>query len=175
MTASAGGSVWVFGTNPLPQGNELRLARWDGRRWHKIPSPEPPLPEWEDPRVIVTDLVATGPSDVWVAANIEVADEEPGYLLLLHWNGAAWSWQRGSKESGSGQLVPDGRGGFWLTRVEKDDLQHMAGRRRTPVRLPLAGDHGVNLVISQVPGSTRVWGVGVESETEYGNLIWSSG
>ncbi|MEU4329928.1 hypothetical protein [Nonomuraea dietziae] len=80
-----------------------------------------------------------------------------------------------SKEGGSGQLVPDGRGGFWLTQVEKDDLRHMTGRRRMPVRLPLAGDHGVNLAISQVPGATRVWGVGVESETEHGNLIWSSG
>ncbi|MFC7713777.1 hypothetical protein [Nonomuraea recticatena] len=136
------GELWAAGfradrdTLDPAQGNELRLARWDGRRWHKIPSPKPPLPEQEDPRVIVTDLVAIGPSDVWVAANIEVFDEEPGYLLLLHWDGAAWSWQRGSKKSVSDQLVPDGRGGFWLTGVEEDDLQHMKGRRRTPVRLP---------------------------------------
>ncbi|NUW46879.1 hypothetical protein [Nonomuraea rhodomycinica] len=59
--------VWVA-------GDGLRLSRWDGGRWHTVPSPRINLRDEVKPKVLgdvmVDDLCVLGPHDVWMSATV---------------------------------------------------------------------------------------------------------
>ncbi|NUW33445.1 hypothetical protein HTZ77_18710 [Nonomuraea sp. SMC257] len=168
--------------------NVPHFARWDGRAWHPIPSPKLDLPQdarrsWVD----LTDQFAAGPDDVWavgrVGSDIPAPDCTPveddtcdtARLLILHWDGAAWSQRLGKpvERNIGDQMAPDGSGGFWLPESDGDMLTHLAQGRLAPVHLP--GDFAQLIAITAQPDSTRTWLLGWAGENPPDWVLWSTG
>ncbi|MFG1687116.1 hypothetical protein ACGFNP_43640 [Nonomuraea sp. NPDC049269] len=186
VAAGGDGEVWVAGTRPGAEEDHSakrwapRLARWDGVRWHDLPSPQIPLPripyadQYEpQPSLSISDLAVLGPREVWVAGQLvwcgQDCDDFHVQPLLMRWNGSGWSWRFGAAEDEpqGRELVPDGRGGLWLNNWPARRLTHVSGRQRTTLRLPadLAA-------IARQPDSTTVWGVGNDDGLA---VVWTTG
>lgn len=106
LDASGPDNVWLHGA---ASAGRSRVARWDGARWHSVPTP--PLPG------VVADLKAFAPDDVWALAGERAA----------HWDGLRWTatrlpavaarldgssgdavWAVGHRDSGPGVGGPGG-------------------------------------------------------------------
>ncbi|NUW46565.1 hypothetical protein [Nonomuraea rhodomycinica] len=134
------------------------------------------------------DLVGVlGPDDAWAAGHVSSDIQKPGCtphkgdpycaqgrLLILHWNGTAWSqrlgklleWRTGDR------MVPDGSGGMWLPEADGNELTHLTRGRLIPVRLPGGLQHLT--AITTQPGSTRTWLLGRTGSPD-SSVLWSTG
>jgi hypothetical protein len=120
-------------------------------------------------------IQAFSDTNVWVAAV-----NDSGSFLLLHYNGHVWAkftmpW---NVHPMFGHIVPDGRGGLWLSAMTSYGLANRyyevhrtaAGAwRRTLVSAQLLG-------LAHVPGTASVWGAGGSRGKSGGNaVIWAYG
>ncbi|GAA3189975.1 hypothetical protein GCM10010486_68410 [Nonomuraea roseoviolacea subsp. carminata] len=164
------------------------FARWNGRAWHSIPSPRLDLPQ--DARrssVQLRDLFAARPAGLWAMGRVSSDIQAPGCvvdkgtpscamgrLLILHWNGTAWSQQLGKLldwRTGY-RMVPDGSGGLWLPETDGNELTHLTRGRLIPVKLPGGLEHLI--AVTTQPDSTRTWLLGwTGSPAQW--VLWSTG
>jgi hypothetical protein len=118
---------------------------------------------------MVRDLLATGPSNLWLQQDVVPAGgagERTQYLL--HWNGK--TWQRVHLHyptSAVDYLARDGRGGIWIVANGKAPaltwyLYHLsAGHWARRVLPSLKGVKQRQLFgIFRIPGSTSMWATG---------------
>ena len=148
-------SIWAFGGT--------HVSHFNGRTWSatSVAALLPPAnPEHlNDPSVMA--MYAQSPASVWAVGNGNTEDDG-GPLVVLHFNGRAWSKVAQSDVSGSeyfGQIAPDGRGGLWIPVPAADGsashLMHYSGGRLTAAVLPVAASRITVLAVAWVPGTFR--------------------
>jgi hypothetical protein len=90
VSATSSSDVWTVGdfyTNS--RGNDHTLIlHWNGKRWSKVPSP--------NPSSVLSELRAVdavSPSDAWAVGSAGFLDghSETARTVVLHWDGASWS------------------------------------------------------------------------------------
>jgi hypothetical protein len=155
-------SVWAFGGT--------RVAHFNGRNWTStsVASLLPPvIPSGlNDPAVMA--VYAQSATSVWAVGNGNQEDDG-GPLVVLHFNGRAWSKVASSSTGGSevfGQVAPDGRGGLWIPVPSPEGesashLLHYAGGRLTAAALPVAASKITVLSVAWVPGTFQALAGGV--------------
>lgn len=175
--------VWAVGGSGLSGGREgtpsrgratsarALVAHWDGRAWTRVALPEPAADEPLD--VVLADVVALAPDDVWAVGTASAQTDLP---LIRHWNGRMWATVpipavRGRLHSVAG----DGRGGVWVagqTSTGSALLAHWNGGRWDVSGAPTPGDpdpgegtasrrgSGAVRGLAHAPGTSYLWAVG---------------
>ncbi|GAB3691284.1 hypothetical protein [Saccharopolyspora tripterygii] len=78
--------LWIVGA----KGSAPISVHWDGTAWTEVPVPPIEMPEGA--YLLVDDVAARAPDDVWVSAAARVYDEpDQTKPVLLHWNGVEWA------------------------------------------------------------------------------------
>jgi hypothetical protein len=153
-SALSAGSIWAFGGT--------HVAHWNGRAWSAI-SVAGLLPARDkqglnDPAV--TAIYAQSPTSVWAVGNGN-REDEGGPLVVLHFNGHAWSRVAENQsfvgDGVTGQAAPDGRGGLWipLPGIEggASHLVHYSGGQLTAAVLPVAANRIDVESVAWIPGT----------------------
>jgi hypothetical protein len=146
-------SIWAFGGT--------HVSHFNGRTWSatSVAALLPPVipGPLNDPSVMA--MYAQSPTSVWAVGNGNDEDDG-GPLVVLHFNGRAWSKVAQSDVSGSeyfGQIAPDGRGGLWIPVPAAEGgashLMHYSGGRLTAAVLPVAASRITVLAVAWVPGT----------------------
>jgi hypothetical protein len=163
--------IWAAGptlstAQELPGTYENLLMHWTGKAWHSVLMPRLGLPGRE--HLIVNGVLALGPRDVWVAAEITDSNRDDLRAELLNWNGKVWRAFR-SPVNGLGSLASGGNGGLWLvagTYMHNSDFfvhfrnGHWA-YEAAPTTEPVPPGEVIDLgAIACVPGSASLLAVG---------------
>jgi hypothetical protein len=137
-SALSASSVWAFGG--------ASVAHWNGHTWTRtsVKSLLPARTTLNDPAVMA--IYAASKNSVFAVGNGNTQDDG-GPLVVLHYNGHAWSKvAQGSaaKFAGSdvlGQVAPDGHGGLWIPvpgfSGAPSHLVHYSGGHLTAAALPV--------------------------------------
>jgi hypothetical protein len=161
-SALSAASIWAFGGT--------RVAHFNGRAWTStsvaslLPARNPA--GLNDPAVMA--IYAQSATSVWAVGNGNTEDDG-GPLVVLHFNGHAWSRVATSNAGGGevyGQIAPDGRGGLWIPvpSAEGEGASHLlryAGGRLTAAALPVAASKITVLSVAWVPGTFQALAGGV--------------
>ena len=149
--------IWAFdGTD---------VAHWNGSTWSRtsVRSLLPAKQLLNDPAL--TGIFEQSRHSVYAIANGQLQDEG-GPLVILHWNGSAWSKVAGGN-FGFGvlqQVSSDGRGGLWLPMPGvvggESYVLHYTGGHLTQAVLP-ASPTKINIdTLALIPGTRDVLGAG---------------
>jgi hypothetical protein len=145
--------IWAF------DGSDV--AHWNGTSWTRtsvaglLPARNP----MNEPAV--TGIYVQSADSVYATGNGNQQDEG-GPLVLLHYNGRAWSKvAEGNYGLGTQplqQLAPDGHGGLWIPMPGVDGQQsyllHYADGKLAPVTLPVSSSR-INIdTVALIPGTT---------------------
>ncbi|GAA3224247.1 hypothetical protein [Actinocorallia longicatena] len=157
---TTGPSLHSFsGRYALDLDHERTLLRWTGRAWKGLRVPG-------TAGVFLTTMAARGSEEIWAVGE---KGAESGTSHLFHWNGGRWSRERiplPTPISGIEKIVPDGRGGLWLsgTRTVRDESSDDFGpvflHRSAVGKYGSAGASRDLYDFDRVPGTTTLWGVG---------------
>jgi hypothetical protein len=151
--------VWAVG-----EGRDRpALARWDGRRWRRVPVPS----VGPGPYQFLFGVLALPGGDVWVTGGfVRGLDDLPVALRYRH---GTWKRFRGRGEM-LGQAVADGAGGIWAAYSSADDLTtlvHIRAGRWQQVALPtVPGKHTSITSLVRLPRSGTIFG--------FGDLFWGA-
>jgi hypothetical protein len=104
LSASAASNVWVSGFSYSGSKQVAAAYQWNGSAWHAVSMPHPVL----DTGATVT---AVSPANVWIGYTRGEASPD---TYALHWDGRAWHSVTGSYYADSGDIVADGKGGYWF-------------------------------------------------------------
>jgi hypothetical protein len=161
-SALSGRSIWAFGGT--------KVAHWNGRAWTAT-SVASLLPARDqnglnDPGL--TAIYAQSPTSVW-AVGTGAREDEGGPLVVLHFNGRAWSRAALSGafpgDPAFGQVAPDGRGGLWIPMPGNEGgrghLVHYAGGHLTAAVLPIAANQIAPAVVAAIPASWQAMAGGL--------------
>jgi hypothetical protein len=119
VAALSSTDVWAVGSRGSVSAGRRRslVERWDGRRWHVLPSPQPGVVD-----DALSAVAAHSATDVWAVGLAEGNDYVTG-PLVEHWTGAAWRVVPSPP-------LPDAQGAGGLTAVAEpalDDVWVAAG------------------------------------------------
>ncbi|RZS40981.1 hypothetical protein EV193_103299 [Herbihabitans rhizosphaerae] len=84
--------VWAIGrAGEYGQGPGKPLAfHWDGKAWTEFPMP--PVDGAANSQLMLVDVHAAAPNDVWAAGSVRDADpNKPSKPVMFHWDGTQWS------------------------------------------------------------------------------------
>ena len=149
--------IWAF--------DGADVAHWNGSTWSRksLASLLPAKHLLNDPAL--TGIFEQSRHSVYAIANGQLQDEG-GPLVLLHWNGSAWSKVAGGN-FGFGELQQvssDGHGGLWLPMPafggQKSYLLHYSNGRLTQATLPGGTEKTTVNAVALIPGTTQVLGAG---------------
>jgi hypothetical protein len=155
-------SVWAFGGT--------RVAHWNGRAWSST-SVAGLLPARDKNGLNspgVTAIYAQSPASVW-AVGTGAREDEGGPLVVLHFNGHAWSQVAHSDafagDPAFGQVAPDGRGGLWIPMPGTEGgaghlVRYFAGHL-TPAVLPVAAARIAPEAVAWIPGTFQALAGGI--------------
>jgi hypothetical protein len=174
------GNVWAVGSWALgqaPKGaSPFAVEHWNGKAWHPVAVPKLTLPKGV--AVQAANVVAEGPGNVWAAGYLtEGMGVGPG-IVLLHWNGKAFSRVNVPYPvSGSFALSGDGSGGLWLSATQYSKtsylpyLYHYSGGHWTRLAAPDKPKNQSQIgAMTAIPGTHSVWAAGMEMLTsEHGS------
>jgi hypothetical protein len=149
--------IWAF--------DGADVAHWNGSTWSRtsVASLLPAKQQLNDP--FLTGIYEQSRHSVYAIANGHLQDEG-GPLVILHWNGSAWSKVAGGNFGfGAGQqLSSDGHGGLWLPMPgfggQKSYLVHYTGGHLVAAPLPVGPDKITVGTVALIPGTTQVLGGG---------------
>jgi hypothetical protein len=189
ISAVAADDMWAVGLRETPGGRQLSqpaAMRWNGHTWRLMATPvyhfRMSVPE---PSAELTDVVALSADEAWTFGDQtfnhgEMDSEDPPDppAILLHWNGMRWTRQPPTPRLGTccRLLSPDGKGGIML--VNRSAWTRTADGRfaKPPAPPEFTGLGGKTSFVfenvANVPGTSRLWGVGVIGHGEAGNN-WS--
>ena len=149
--------IWAF--------DGADVAHWNGSAWSRtsVAALLPAQQQLNDPAL--TGIYEQSRHSVYAIANGRQEDEG-GPLVILHWNGSAWSKVAGG-DFGFGtlqQLASDGDGGLWLPMPgadgQKSYLLHYSDGHLTPAALP-GGPSKITVdTVALIPGTTGLLGGG---------------
>lgn len=87
VSGSSSDNVWAVGAYTTSGSQFRALAmRWDGTKWSLVSTPS--LGEQGSQ---LNTVAALGPDNVWAAGNSVTAQQQDGQMLVLRWDGKAWS------------------------------------------------------------------------------------
>jgi hypothetical protein len=169
--AAAGGvavlgprNVWVFG---FGFGAHSRGARhWNRHRWARtsVAALLPGKAVSVHPRLV--DIYEQSPSSVW-AVGSGYREQGGGPVVVLHFDGHAWSKATQGGAGNPWQIVPDGSGGLWIPVPTIDGIDgatgrimHVTGGHLTQAPLPVSPEEVSVQSISNAPGTTRSFAAG---------------
>lgn len=151
--------IWAF--------DGADVAHWNGSTWSRtsVASLLPAKQQLNDPSV--TGIYAQSSNSVYAIGNGN-REDEGGPLVILHWNGLAWSRvAQGGFGYGTQpiqQVSSDGHGGFWLPMPGSDGegsyMLHYSAGQLTAVGLPGGPDRISVDAVALVPGTTELLGGG---------------
>jgi len=155
------GDIWAFeGTG---------VAHWNGSAWSRtsLASLLPAKQQLNDP--MITGIYAQSRNSVYAIGNGDLQDEG-GPLVVLHWNGSAWSRvAQGNYGIGTlpiQQVSPDGHGGLWIPMPGyaglglRGYMLHYSAGRLTTADLP-DGPYRISVdAVALIPGTTDLLGGG---------------
>jgi len=155
------GNIWAFGG--------ADVAHWDGSAWSRtsLASLLPAKQQLNDPTI--TGIYAQSRHSVYAIGNGNLQDEG-GPLVILHWNGSAWSrLAQGNYGIGTlpdQQVSPDGHGGLWIPMPGyaglglRGYMLHYSAGRLTSAGLP-GGPYRISVdTVALIPGTTDLLGGG---------------
>lgn len=151
--------IWAF--------DGADVAHWNGSTWSRtsVASLLPAKQQLNNPSV--TGIYAQSRDSVYAIGNGN-REDEGGPLIILHWNGLAWS-RVAQASFGFGtqpiqQVSSDGRGGFWLPTPgsggQKSYMLHYSAGQLTAAGLPGGPDRISVDAVALVPGTTELLGGG---------------
>jgi hypothetical protein len=168
-------NVWVVGSWALgkaPKGaSPFAVEHWNGKAWHAVAVPNLKLPKGEF--VQAANVVAEGPDNVWAAGYLtEGMGVGPG-IVLLHWNGKAFTRVNVPYlVSGSFALSGDGSGGLWLSATQyskttyRPYLYHYSAGHWYRYAVPNEPKNQSQIsAMTAIPGTHSVWAAGLEMLT----------
>lgn len=83
------GEVWAVGD---ADATTTLAARWDGAAWETVPSPEPSVPDDQEPYLTGVDGAAA--DDVWaVGSSSGMSFPGESTAFMQHWDGREWTLQ----------------------------------------------------------------------------------
>jgi hypothetical protein len=149
-------SIWAFGGTSV--------AHWNGHTWKRtsVKGLLPARTELNGPSV--TAIYARSATSVWAVGNGNDEDDG-GPLVILHYNGHAWSRAPLGGPTGHyagsgvlGQVSSDGHGGLWIPMPGPEGgasaLLHYSGGRLSTPNLP-GGATKIDVEsIAAIPGTT---------------------
>lgn len=87
VSGSSGGDVWAVGAYTTGGSQFHTLAmHWNGTQWSTVP-----LPDFGAQGDQLNTVAALAPDNVWVAGSYLTSEHQDGHMLVLHWDGKAWS------------------------------------------------------------------------------------
>ncbi len=168
-------NVWAVGSWALgkaPKGaSPFAVEHWTGASWHAVTVPALKLPKGEF--VQAQNVVAEGPDNVWAAGILTAGRGVGPGIVLLHWNGKAFTRVNVPYPvTGPYILSGDGAGGFWLSATQYSKtsyrfyLDHYNGGHWTRVAVPNEPKNQSQLsAMTAIPGTRSVWATGMELPT----------
>lgn len=156
-SASSASNIWAL-------SGAGKAMRYNGSRWRvsKLPSHLAPSGQAVDFRQILALSKSSAWITAWTASN---SAGTLGPVILLHWNGRAWTKLSRNLPAGAltGAISSDGHGGLWLggsTIHGYPRLFHYSRGKWATSKLPPDSLGLPSLVaLAQVPGTRSVLGV----------------
>ena len=142
------------------------VAHWNGHRWERtsVAALLPRKAVTVHPRLV--DIYEQSPSSVW-AVGSGYREQGGGPVVVLHFDGHAWSRTAQGSAGNPAQIVPDGSGGLWIPVPAIDgidgadgQIMHLTGGHLTPAPLPVSPEEASVQSIANVPGTTRSFAAG---------------
>jgi len=161
-SALSADDAWVYGAGGGSAATEQAdVAHWNGKSW-KSTSLASLLYQG-----VVNSVYEQSPDSVYVLGSAAVgaspSNPSGAALILLYWNGSAWS--RVTQASGlsgtDGEIAGDGHGGLWLADIITQHgraLLHYSGGKLTSAGMPRAGIQVYDA--APVPGTENALAVG---------------
>ncbi|MCW2936355.1 MAG: hypothetical protein JWM19_7317 [Actinomycetia bacterium] len=135
ISASGPDNVWVSGLAFAGRKQMVAAYRWNGSAWHAVSMPHPVI------NGAGSYVTAVSSSNVWVGWD----DTTKSYAL--HWDGHQWHTVTAPYYANAGNIVPDGKGGYWFGAQAT-----LTGSTWTYRQVPaFSGDFGG---VSRIPGTT---------------------
>lgn len=147
--AVAASDVWALGNSasaPADPNVRTLIEHWDGTRWSRVKSPNPPG-TYRD----ITGVAAVSAADIWAVGTYWKPDG-PQVTLTLHWDGTTWT-KVPSPTFGDGSFLQS------VTAVSADDVWAAGGYLGKKEFPPL-------LLHWDGTGWTRMDGADIEGESE---------
>lgn len=141
-TAAAGD--WLTGA-VAAQPKLVEVLHWSKGAWSNAPLPKISVPTGD--QMLPGIIAAATATDVWVSVGVGPSPQRPpATIVLLHWNGTAWS--KVSLPKGvnlDGGLASDGHGGAWVAsdgfsqpgQISAVTMWHYSGGGWTHVPAPV--------------------------------------
>jgi hypothetical protein len=153
-SALSASSIWSF--------DGASVAHWNGRTWTRT-SVAGLLPPRLKPTGLndpgVTAIYARSATSVWALGDGNDEDDG-GPIVILHYNGHAWSRATRPAFGGYGvlgQIAPAGAAGLWIPNPgpesDPSQLLHYAGGRLTAAALPVAPSKLTVSSVAAIPGT----------------------
>jgi len=166
VSASSAANIWAL----TYVGGKSASMRYNGTKWQVIKFPANLVPTSKT--LYARQILAESPTNVWAALFVG-STKGVGPVLLLHWDGHAWSKVTGKPPAGalSGPIASDGAGGLWLGGYNasgaKEVLLHYSGGHWKSYSMPVAtGSKALALQdLALVPGSRELLGTAVIAPT----------
>jgi hypothetical protein len=163
-SAVAPDDIWAVGTLTGP-GEVWAAARWNGSNWQTLRFPPLP-PAIGGSEVLGTAIEAFSARNAWVDFWLTTGAAAPDSILVLHWNGQAWSKVGVPyRTTAVGDISQDGRGGIWMYAIgpaaptgAPTYLYHYANGRWSRQPAPALGGVATEMgVLSWSPGANSGW------------------
>ena len=158
VTALAADDVWAVGVS----GPHFFELHWNGRRWSRYVERVPGGPTY-GPVALVS---ASGPGDVWAAANAS-GDDGPTWpdTVLVHWDGRGWRRAQPPPKIflALNDLLVIAPGELWLTAFRGNGDAYGGGVREqlTGTRWRETDTHQFVLTALGGDDAGGLWGVGI--------------
>ena len=164
------GNIWAVGSWALgkaPKGaSPFAVEHWNGKTWRAVAVPKLKLPTGEF--VQAQNVVADGPNNVWAAGILTKGMGVGPGIVLLHWNGKAFTRVNVPYTvSGGFALSGDGAGGLWLSATQYSAtryvpyLYHYSGGHWARFAVPSKPKNQSQIsAMTAIPGTHSVWAAG---------------
>lgn len=169
-SATSASNIWVIGETPATSttASRVAVAAWNGSRWRKVTLPRISLPAGES--LQPQNIIAAGAKNVWADAFPTKGQGVAEGIVLLHWNGTAWSRVKVPYTSyAPDYLASDGAGGIWLASYNgsfQPVFYHDSKGAWSKVAVPAPAGNTTQLGgLAHIPGTRSVWGAGLTYPT----------
>jgi hypothetical protein len=162
-SALSASNIWAIGSASAPYD---RVQHFNGKNWQTVSAKAFSGLQFER-------VLAFSAKNIWISA-VSQGGTSPGWLV--HFNGTQWSRFKVPWAVQPGGVVPDSRGGLWLTGYAIGSSSSYVIHRtasgawsRSAVAFGLSG-------LALIPGTRSLWAVGDKMRTTGGDaVIWAYG